>query len=64
MRASVVDASAGVIEVSVCSPSADGRARSYSRFDAGRGRPLDRDLSGLGSYPSLQRLAEGFRGFA
>ena len=62
MRASVVDAAAGVIEVSVASPSTDARSPSYLRFHGGRQRLSD--LGGLGQYPSLRRLRDGFKGFA
>ena len=68
MRASVVDAAAGVIEVSVASPSTDARSRSYLRFGAGRAQQLTgvADLGGLDAYPSLRKLADNmtFKGFA
>jgi hypothetical protein len=67
MRASVVDASAGVIEVSVESQATSVRARHGGNRFGGRRSTSDlSDLSGLGSYPSLARLANGikFQGFA
>ena len=68
MRASVVDAAAGVIEVSVASPSTEARSRSYLRFGAGRRQQLTGvgDLGGLDAYPSLRKLADNmtFKGFA
>ena len=70
MRASVVDANAGVIEVSVASPSTQvkGGGGTYgARFENARRRGLTGvdDLSGFGAYPSLKKLAKGmnFQGF-
>jgi Mg-chelatase subunit ChlD len=52
MRASVVDAAAGVIEVSVSSPTYE----ATSRF-AGRRLDIERDLGGLGGLGQYPRLA-------
>lgn len=66
MRASVVDSAAGVIEVSVASPSSDARGGSLDRFAGHRARPLSQvhEYGALGQYPSLKNLAEGFKGFS
>ena len=64
MRASVVDATAGIIEVSIAATAAtDARARARVPFGGGRGMSSVSDIDG---YPSLRRLAQGFKfkGFA